>query len=116
MLNRDGFTTKKISLIKSSTVYDAIIMGKKETLSNGRWVVHAFGSNTAMERYIESIPPQNMKKYEANTLFINAPAVGRSKGYPTRYQMGGGFEAGLQFLEQKVKASHIVPKDLCTFG
>lgn len=114
-LNQQGFVTQKIALYKSGVAYDATIIGHRDTLSNGKWSVHALGNGMAMEQLMDSIPYQN-KANGVNTLLINGPAVGRSKGYPTRYQLGAGFEAGLQFLEKEVKATHIIFKGLSLGG
>lgn len=114
-LNQEGFITQKISLRKSGVTYDAIIIGHKDTIANGKWSIHALGDYMAIEQVADSVPADN-KAVGANTLLINGPGVGRSKGYPTRYQMGAGFEAGLQFLEKEVKATHIAMKGLSLGG
>jgi hypothetical protein len=114
-LNQKGFVTQKISLHKSGVTYDAILIGHQDTIANGKWSIHALGNGMAMEQLMDSIPGDN-KIFEANTLLINGPGVGHSQGYPTRYQMGAGFEAGLQFLEKEVKATHIVLQGLSLGG
>lgn len=114
-LQKHGFVTQKISLHKSGVAYDATIVGHKDTISNGKWVVHALGKGMAMENSISELAQENRAK-GVNTLLINGPAVGRSRGYPTRYQLGAGFEAGLQFLEKEVKATHIAFKGLSLGG
>jgi hypothetical protein len=114
-LNHQGFITQKITLYKSGGAYDATLIGHKDTIANGKWVIHAFGNGIAMERVMGEIPGENLLN-GANTLLVNGSAVGRSKGFPTRYQMSAGFEAGLQFLEKEVKATHIAFKGLSLGG
>jgi hypothetical protein len=114
-VNKNGFVTQKISLHKSGVTYDATIIGHKDTINNGKWVVNALGNCMAMENSLDNFASENYAN-GANTLMINGPAVGNSRGYPTRYQMGAGFEAGLQFLEKEVKATHIVFQGLSLGG
>lgn len=114
-LNDEGFITQKMTLYKSGVAYDATVIGHKDTISNGKWSIHALGNGTAMEKVMFEIPSENLFN-GANTLLINGPAVGRSKGFPTRYQKSAGFEAGLQFLEKEVNATHIAFKGLSLGG
>jgi hypothetical protein len=114
-LSSQGFVTQKITLYKSGVAYDATIIGHKNTIANGKWFIHAFGNAMAMEELMDKVPAENHSN-GANTLLINGPSVGRSKGFPTRYQKSAGFEAGLQFLEKEVKATHIAFKGLSLGG
>jgi len=41
-------------------------------------------------------------------LIVNGPCVGESQGSPTRYQMGAGFEAGMQYVEKAIQAKKII--------
>lgn len=115
LLKKEGFVTQKISLHKSGVIYDATIIGHSDTIGNGKWSMHALGNVNAMEDCTEDLAKAN-HPYGANTLLINGPGIGRSGGYPTRYQLGAGFEAGLQFLEKEVKATHIVLEGLSLGG
>ncbi len=114
-LKKDSFFVKNISIYKSGTLYDAVIAGHTETIDNGKWTINAFGNGMRMEEYIQSTAWKN-HKYQSNTLLINGPSVGQSTGWPTRYQMGAGFEGGLQFLEKEVHAKHIVMHGLSLGG
>ena len=114
-LRRRGFVTQRISLHKSGTTYDAFLVGHRDTIANQKWSLHALGNAMAMENVLLDYSLEN-HTLGLNTLFINGPSVGRSGGFPTRYQMGAGFEAGLQFLEQKVGATHIVCKGFSLGG
>jgi hypothetical protein len=113
-LENDGFILKKISIYKSGTVYDARIVTHSSTMKNGRWTINALGRGMSMENSIVTIARENFSN-NSNTLLINGPSVGSSGGYPTRYQMGAGFEAGIQLLEDEIKATHIIMKGF-SFG
>lgn len=114
-LKDQGFITQKITLYKSGVAYDATLIGHKNTIANGKWFIHALGNGMAMEQVMNEIPVENHSNV-ANTLLINGPSVGCSKGFPTRYQKSAGFETGLQFLEKEVKATHIAFKGLSLGG
>jgi CHLPS protein DUF818 len=113
-LQANGFTTQKIALHKSGVVYDARLITYPETVNNGKWSIHAFGVFKTMEMMMEKVAIAN-HAIGVNTLLINGPSVGRSSGFPTRYQLGAGYETGLQLLEQEIKATHIILKGYC-FG
>jgi hypothetical protein len=106
-LRKEGFTIQKLTLHKSGVSYDAALIYHSSTASNGKWSLHALGNGMTMEGSMEKISTKN-KLHGANTLLINGPSVGRSGGFPTRYQEGAGFEAGLQLLEQAVEATRIL--------
>lgn len=114
-LEKDGYCVKKIQLYKSGIRYDAAIIGHKSTIDNGKWTIHALGNGMAMEMFYDDLPRKNFAN-NSNTLLINGPSVGQSGGWPTRYQFGAGFEAGLQFLEKQVDATHIVMHGLSLGG
>lgn len=103
----DDYYTQKISLYKMQTKFDALLVGHTSTIHNGKWTIHALGNGGKMEAFIHNFAQKNFKN-KSNTLLINGPSVCESGGWPTSYQMGAGFEAGLQFLEKEVKASHII--------
>jgi hypothetical protein len=110
-LEKQGFTVMRKSFTKGGTTYDVWMISKPETIDNGKWSLHAFGNGMYMEQAMSEVGVYN-GTLECNTLLINGPAVGHSGGVPTRYQYGAGFEAGLQFLEKKVNATHIIFKGL----
>ncbi len=102
-----GFIVRNISICKSGTCYDGVLITHKETILNGKWTIHALGNDSVMEYRIVQIAKRNFA-YMSNTLLINGPGVCKSGGCPTRYQMGAGFEAGIRYLEQQIKATHII--------
>jgi len=105
-IRQKGLHIQPITLHKSGTSYDAYLISHPKTHKSGKWTIHALGNAMAIEN---NLIQEAVKTYQqkSNTLLINGPSVGKSGGWPTRYQMGAGFEAGLQLLESVVKASHI---------
>jgi hypothetical protein len=106
-LKEKGYTVKNISLYKSGIKYDGLIVTHASTSENGKWTINALGYNMKMEDRVKYVAGENFSN-ECNTLIINGPSVGQSGGWPTRYQMGAGFEAGLQYLEHKANAKYII--------
>lgn len=115
LLEEQDFIVRKISIYKSGVKYNAAIIGHSKTIDNGKWTIQALGNCMAIEPFLQSLALENYKN-ESNTLLINGPSVSESGGWPTRYQMGAGFEAGLQLLENEIKATHIVMKGLSLGG
>lgn len=115
VLKNENFIVKKISLYKSGTKYDAFLVGHQDTIKNGNWTINALGNGMVAEFSISKLAKNNFAN-KCNTLLVNGPSVSESSGWPTRYQMGAGFEAGIRFLEQKVKATHIIMHGLSLGG
>jgi hypothetical protein len=111
-LELDGFIVKKISLYKSGTRYDARLIAHPDLIQKGHWTIHALGNGMEMESCIQWLAKENLDN-KFNTLLINGPSVSQSGGWPTPYQMGAGFEAGITFLEREVRATHLM---MCGFS
>jgi hypothetical protein len=110
-LKRLGYSVQRISLNKSGITYKAMIVTHPTIESSGKWCLNALGNDQALEDNLSVIAQENFAR-KCNTLVINGPAVGGSFleklwVFPTRYQFGAGFEAGLQLLEKIVQATHI---------
>ncbi|MFZ4772830.1 MAG: hypothetical protein ACOYK9_02425 [Chlamydiia bacterium] len=115
LLEAQGFIINKITFKTTAANYSGLLISSTETINNGRWVIHAFGNCGAWEDFAFSYGARN-SAIGCNTLVINGPSVGLSGGWPSRHQLGAGFEAGLQFLEEKVQASHIIMEGLSLGG
>ncbi|MBA3602189.1 MAG: hypothetical protein H0W50_00755 [Parachlamydiaceae bacterium] len=109
------FIIRSISIHKSGSCYDGVLITHRDTILNGKWIINALGNDSVMEYRIIQIAKRNFA-FMSNTLLINGPGVCKSGGWPTRYQMGAGFEAGIKFLEQQVKATHIIMYGLSLGG
>ncbi len=114
-LNEMDFIVKKITLKKSGTNYAALLVTHPDTVQNGNWIINALGNCGAYEYLMTLYAVRNYNR-NCNTLIVNGPAVGESGGWPTRYQMGACFEAGIRFLEEEVKATHIIMHGLSLGG
>lgn len=106
-IKSSNFIVKKVSLYKSGIKYDAALITHPDTMKNGNWIIHALAHPSPMEYFISSLAWENYHN-NCNTLLVNGPSVMQSGGWPTRYQMGAGFEAGIRFLEKVIQATHII--------
>jgi len=106
-LEAEGFILRKILLYKSSIRFDSVRITHPNTIDNGDWTINALGNGMCVEDSIARLAKENFAN-TCNTLLVNGPSVCQSGGWPTRYQMGAAFEAGICFLEQEVKATHII--------
>ena len=114
-LEKSDYIVKRVSLYKSGTKFDAYLISHPDTMSNGNWSVHALGNGMALEEVLTDVARDNFSD-KCNTLLINGPSVGFSGGWPTRHQLGAGFEAGIQFLEKKIQAKKVIMKGLSLGG
>jgi hypothetical protein len=94
-----GYNVEKITLYKSGIAYEAIAVSH-DNLKKTDWAIHARGNMQSMQDGIKNDAYNNACKYRCNTLFVNGPSVGKSRGWATRFNSGAGFEAGLQYLEK----------------
>jgi Chlamydia CHLPS protein (DUF818) len=106
-LDDNGFIVRKIQLFKSGIKYEMVLLTTLRTALNGIWILHGMGSAGTVQKHAAHIVKE-VAPYCSNIILINGPSVGDSNGWPTRYQMGAGYEAGLQFLENEIKATHIM--------
>lgn len=115
-LGKLGFLAEKVSFFISGIEYGALRISHKDTMNNGKWVIHAGGNGMAIEDFAALYAQEDFKKRQCNTLLINGPSVGTSNGLPTPYNMGAGFELGIRYLEETVKATHIIMEGLSLGG
>ena len=94
---------KRITIEVDGATIDAVIMGKPETLNNGRWIIHSTG-NIGLYEY--QLSAKNLFKsvadaLESNMLVFNYPGRGASSGMPDRQALAKAYLAMLNFLEDK---------------
>lgn len=108
-LENAEYVCKRITLNKSGINYDAFAIEHNDPKirQNNHWVVIAGGNGWIGEGCI-GLCIDEFSKNNLNILYVNGPGVGRSSGFPTRYSIGAGQEAALQFLENVVKAKKII--------
>lgn len=102
-----GFLVRHVVLEKNGTRYSGLLVGHKETISNGRWAIQATGRRNPIE-YTAASVAQLYRKFNFNTLLINGPGVGLSEGEAGPFSKGAAQEVGISFLENAVRANQIV--------
>ncbi len=110
-----GYIVRHVSLEKNGTHYSGLLIGHRETIYNGQWVIQAGGNAQAIEDSAYLYAPC-YKEQRFNTLLINGPGVGRSEGEATPLTMGEAQEIGISFLESAIKAKKIVIAGLSLGG
>jgi hypothetical protein len=109
-LEARNFILKRVTIEKSGIAYDAFLIGNSRTIHNGNWCLSSPGNAVVSDLHLEEIAIENHTKYGLNTLIVNGPSVGNSKGWPTTQRLADSQEAGMQFLENNVNAKNIVLK------
>lgn len=107
ILSRNGFIVRDVSLEKNGVRYSGLLMGHRDTITNGKWALQATGNGEPIEYAAVEIA-EIYNGMEFNTLMINGPAVGRSEGQATPDSMGDAQEVGISFIETALKADKMV--------
>lgn len=82
-----------------------MVLGKKEGIENGKWIVQATGNCQPIEYVVGCA--ELYSRIGFNALFINDPSVGRSGGHAIPQSLGEAQETGIRFLETALKAKQI---------
>jgi hypothetical protein len=95
---------KRLTVEVDGYKIDAMIIGSKERLNNGRWILKSGGNS----EYYETIGLNQsfielMNKTQSNLLLFNYPGVVSSTGLPNRKAMAKAYKAMLRFLEDENK-------------
>ena len=81
---------------------DAHLVGKPETIRNGRWILASNGNGQVCEHMLESDDLKAlMSSTKSNGLVFNYPRVGSSCGFATRQSIVKAYKAMLQLLEDE---------------
>lgn len=99
-------TLREVTIERNGIRYDALLMGRPETLQNGRWVLQATGNACPIEKMAYAC----WRTYSPagfNVLMVNGPSVGRSSGHANARTIGEAQEGGIRFLETAIKAKQI---------
>ena len=114
-LKDDEWKMKRVSIKVDGQLIDAMIYGKKSTLSNGRWVLPSPGNGEAYEDYLQSDSFQQiLTQFEGNALLFNYPGVADSTGLPSRRALKATHLAMLKFLEDQEKG--LGAKEIIGYG
>ena len=103
-----GREVKRITIKANGYLLDALILGRKENLGNGRWIVFSNGNAELYERVSEE-KLKMADNLNANILLYNYASTGRSEGsLPNRQAILASHRAMLSFLEKEIKATEII--------
>ncbi len=81
---------------------DAVIIGNKSTLANGRWTLASLGNGQVYENKLENNELEVvLRELHSNAIVFNYPGVGGSSGQPNRQAMIKAYRAMLTFLEDE---------------
>ncbi len=105
-MHEKGYNVERMTLEKSGACYSAFLVTQTDFPENV-WTVHDFAATVFFEENRRLFVKQDID-FWTNALIVSGPTVGESSGTPTRFQMGAGIEAGMQFLEKDKKATHII--------
>ena len=106
-LNRSSYLVREVVMEKNGVRYNGLLIGRRDNLQNGRWVLQATGNAEPIESCAPDYSFDHARSH-FNTLLINGPSVGKSEGTATPDTIGDAQEIGLSFLETAIKAHHIV--------
>lgn len=94
---------KKITIEVDGNLVDAVIMGKPETLNNGRWTIYSTGNGGYLENHLFSSENKRfLEETASNMIFFNYPGVSESsmaRGSYLRDAMEKSYIGILRFLE-----------------
>ncbi len=109
-LKAKNYVMRHVVLQKDGTSFSGVLVGKPETLNNGKWVLQATGNLEPIEKFLTCkenyADAYQRKKY--NLLMVNGPGVGRSGGMATTDNLWEPQEIAITFLEQVIHATKIV--------
>lgn len=94
---------KRITVEVDGYKIDAMIVGKEDTLNNGRWVL----ASNANADFYEAVLSKEcdfqhiLTEIEGNAIVFNYPGVGSSSGMPNKEAMTKAYRAMLTFLEDE---------------
>jgi hypothetical protein len=106
-LRQNGYIVRHVALEKDGTVYSGLLIGHKTTIHNGNWALQATGNAEPIEYSAENFAKAYCR-LNFNTLLINGPGAGQSKGEANPKTMGEAQEIGMSFLETALKAKKMI--------
>lgn len=104
--NQGTHYTREVAIEKNGVCYRGLMMGRKDCIANGKWILQAMGRDCPIERAARKCRSV-YSEAGFNVLMINGPSIGRSQGVATPRTLGEAQEAGLCFLESALKAKQI---------
>lgn len=99
-LNNTDWKYKRITLQVDGIKIDAMIIGKKNTLSNRRWLLYTNGNGEFFEINVgRGRVTEIISEIGANALVWNYPGSGASEGISKRASLEKAYKLVLRFLE-----------------
>lgn len=116
VLEGDPWKYRRITVEVDGLFVDGMIMGKAETLGNGRWMLASLGNGQCYEEQVnaESTIHALAEETKSNVLLFNYSGVGASSGAPTKEAMKKAYQAMLRFLEDEQQG--IGAKEIIGYG
>ncbi len=106
---------KRICVKVDGMQIDGMIIGTKETLENGKWILPTLGNGQQYESCIgkDDDLPRLAAETGSNLLVFNYAGVGRSSGWASRRSAVKSYRAMLRFLEDE---KGIGAKQIISYG
>lgn len=100
-----GFYVTNLALQKNGVSYDAYFINK----GHKAWAIHALRGDEYPGHLLHDIPIDYIQFIDdrLNHVIVSGPSVGGSAGWPNSENIGDGFSAALQLLEQ-IDTTHII--------
>lgn len=101
-LNRRGFEVKPLKVDIDGYMIDAQIVGKKETLNNGKWTLFSGGNAMFCNEHYPNAIENFIELSNNNLITFNYPSVGFSQGaVPSKQACVKAMQGLLKMLEDK---------------
>lgn len=117
ILQHNEWKYKRITVEVDGYKIDAVIVGKENTLGNGRWLLKSNGNAEFYENQLSDYEGDLQKillELKSNAILFNYPGVGASSSLPSRKAMAKAYQAILSFLEDQKKG--IGAKEIIGYG
>ncbi len=107
-LERKGWKINHITIEVDGSKIQTVIMGKPDTLGNGRWTIHSGrGDEVTGNTLGDDSFRDFLEKVNSNAILFNAPDV-LVGAWPNKTTYKKAYRAMLQFLENKLQAKEII--------
>ncbi len=101
-----GSTVQIVTIYKGGVAYKGAVVTHPNTKDSGNWTLHLVGNGETLQTRLADRANFDFAN-GSNTLIINGPNVAGSGGWSTPAQMSDSADAGIQYLEDAVKADKI---------
>ncbi|MEM8628941.1 MAG: CPn0927/CPn0928 family alpha/beta hydrolase fold protein [Chlamydiota bacterium] len=115
-LSKEEWKIRRGGLVVGGKCIDFLVMGKPDTLFEGRWTLCSLGNAQFYELECLFNKPllELLATVKSNALFFNYPGVGESEGNPSRESIIQAYRSFLRLLEQSKQ--EIGVKEILLYG